>query len=90
MEASDILLIVIAFCVLWVTAFICWFIYHLAMMLKAVNDVLQEVRWSIEKVEQALQGMKTKVEKSSGHLSKMASHLKKSVENTVKPKTTKK
>ncbi len=86
MEATDILLIVIAFCVLWVTAFICWFIYHLAMMLKAVNDVLQEVRWSIEKVEQALQAMKVKVEKGSGHLSKLAGHVKKTAEGFYSPK----
>jgi len=83
MEASDILLIVIAFCVLWITAFVCWFIYHLAMMLKAINEVMQEVRWSIEKVEQALQAMKMKVETGSGHLSKMAGHVRKAVENAV-------
>ncbi|MBT4857144.1 hypothetical protein HON52_03055 [Candidatus Uhrbacteria bacterium] len=86
MEAADILLIVIAFCVLWVTAFVCWFIYHLAMMLRSLNDVLQEVRFSIEKVEQALQAMKMKVEKGSGHLSKMSGYVRKAAENVVKPK----
>lgn len=86
MEASDILLIVIAFCVLWVTAFVCWFIYHLAMMLKAMNEVMQEVRWSIEKVEQALQAMKMKVEKGSIHLSKLSGHMRKAVENVIETK----
>ncbi len=80
-ETSDIFYIVFAFCVLWVTAFVCWFIYQITSVLKSVNDLMRELKWQVEKVEQALNGIKTKFESGSGHLSKLASHMKSAVDS---------
>ncbi|PIX62025.1 hypothetical protein CO057_04215 [Candidatus Uhrbacteria bacterium CG_4_9_14_0_2_um_filter_41_50] len=75
-ETTDIFYIVLAFCVLWVTAFVCWFIYQITSVLKSVNDLMRELKWQVEKVEQALQGIKSKFELGSGHLSKLVNHVK--------------
>jgi len=76
LETSDILYIVLAFCALWITAFICWFVYQLAIVLKRINDLIAELKWQVEKVEQALNGMKSKFETGSGHLGKLVEHVK--------------
>ena len=60
MGTTDILLIVLAFCALWVTAFVCWFIYQLAVMLKRVNDVILEIKTQAQKIEDALNFLKEK------------------------------
>ncbi|MDP2631503.1 MAG: hypothetical protein Q8P30_01900 [Candidatus Uhrbacteria bacterium] len=75
-DATDILYIVLAFCALWVTAFICWFIYQIAVVLKNVNDVLSEVKFQIERVEQALNGIKSKFDAGTGHLGSLADDIK--------------
>ncbi|MFH1711693.1 MAG: hypothetical protein ABH846_00445 [Patescibacteria group bacterium] len=80
-ETSDILLIVLAFCALWFTAFLCWFIFQMAMVIKNLNEVLSEVKFQIEKVEQALNGIKTKFDTGTGHLGTMADQFKKTVKD---------
>lgn len=78
-EAKEILFIVLAFCAVWITLFVCWFIYQLAVVIKNLNDVLDEVKTQIERVEQALNGIKSKFDTGTGHLGTMADHIKDTV-----------
>lgn len=78
-SALEVLYIVIAFSILWVTLFVCWFIYHVAMMIRAVNIVLQEATATLGRLEHALNGMKSKFEKGGEHLGRMAEHMKDAV-----------
>ena len=92
-EAKDILFLILAFCTLWFTAFACWFIYQVAMVIRNLNDVLSEVKFQIEKVEQALNGIKSKFDTGTGHLGSMADNVKhaaKGFADSVKTKTRKK
>jgi len=57
-EAKDVLLIVLAFCALWFTAFMCWLVYQIATILKHVNDVVSEVHETLGKMEKAITGIK--------------------------------
>ncbi len=41
--SGDLLNIVIAFCVLWFTVFICWFIYYVVMIIKRVADTTDQL-----------------------------------------------
>ena len=75
-SALEILYIVIAFAILWVTLFLCWFIYQVAMMIRAVNLVLQEATETLARLEHALNGMKSRFDKSGKHLGRMADHMK--------------
>lgn len=77
LEAKDILLLVLAFCALWITAFGCWLIYQVAVVIKNVNDVLDEVKHQLGKIELALNGIKSKFDTGTGHLSTMAASVKK-------------
>jgi len=86
LESKEILYIVLAFCALWITAFICWFIFQIATAIKRMNDLMAEVKYQVEKVEQALNGIKTKFEAGSGHLSKLTGHVKKVVEGMMESK----
>ena len=84
LDTIDILYIILAFCALWITAFICWFIYQLAVVLKHINDLVSELKWQAEKIEQALNGMKSKFETGSGHLASLTDHVKNYVSNKIK------
>ncbi len=75
-ETSDILYIVLAFCALWITAFICWFIYHIAVMFKRVNDLMAELKFQIEKVEHVLDAIRGKFDEGGEHLGSIAEHIK--------------
>lgn len=58
LEAKDILLIVLAFCALWFTAFVCWLVYQIAAILKNVNDVISDAHETLGKMERALSGIR--------------------------------
>ncbi|HAL49841.1 MAG: hypothetical protein UU40_C0004G0019 [Candidatus Uhrbacteria bacterium GW2011_GWD2_41_121] len=76
LETSDILYIVLAFCALWITAFICWFVYQIAVMLKRVNDLVAELKFQIEKVEHLLDAIHGKFEEGGEHLGSLVEHVK--------------
>ncbi|MBU0613965.1 hypothetical protein KJ766_01620 [Patescibacteria group bacterium] len=78
-EAKDILFIVLAFCALWFTAFLCWFVYRAIVLIRGLHALLREVQFSFERVEQALNGIKSKFESGTGHLGSMAEALKDAV-----------
>lgn len=70
--SKDLLLVVIAFCVLWLTVFICWMIYYIAMLLKQAYDTTRVFKEKLEKLEGLIDFAKTKIEKSSSHLALVA------------------
>ena len=66
--AKDILYIVLAFCVLWFTIFLCWAIYYIAMILKETKKMMTDVRKKIELLETVLQAFKERLEHTSSHM----------------------
>jgi len=48
--SKDILFLVIAFCVLWFTVFLCWALYYLTKLFKQTNQVVTDVRSKVSKV----------------------------------------
>jgi len=66
--AKDILYLVIAFCVLWFTIFVCWAIYYIAMILKETKRMMTDVRKKIELLESVLHAFKEKLEHTSSHM----------------------
>lgn len=65
---KDILYIVIAFCVLWFTIFVCWTIYYVAMILRELKKAMADVRKKIELLEKVLLAFKEKIESTSSHM----------------------
>jgi len=71
MEALDIFWIVLSFCLLWITAFVCWVIYHIAMVARKIHVALDETKNVLAQIESGIAGMKAKME----HYSKILDPL---------------
>jgi archaellum component FlaC len=79
-QSQDILYIVLAFCALWITAFMCWLIWQVAMILKNVNDTMAEAREKIGKIEEAISVIKSRFEKATVGLSFLGDGIRRLVE----------
>ncbi len=60
--SKDILYIVIAFCVLWITVFLCWMFYYLARLLRNANEIVEEFRVRLQTLSDAISSIRGKVE----------------------------
>jgi hypothetical protein len=66
--STDLLLVVIAFCILWLTVFICWSMYYVVMMLKNFSKMTISVREKLEIVDKILKLVHEKLEAGSNHM----------------------
>jgi CHASE3 domain sensor protein len=80
--SGDLLNIVLAFCVLWFTIFVVWFIYYLAMMMRQAYKMTKEMHDRINKVDEIFQTVKDKIEHSASYLVLIGEGVKKLVEMT--------
>ena len=78
--SRDLLNIVIAFCILWLTIFIAWFIYYLAMIMRQSFHIIKEMRDRLHKVDEVIQSIKEKIEHSTSYLMLIGEGVKKLVE----------
>ncbi|MBI2476623.1 hypothetical protein HYV72_00460 [Candidatus Uhrbacteria bacterium] len=64
----EIFWIVLAFCVLWVAAFACWALYHIAMIARRIHLVFDEVKVTLGQIELAIHGVREKIEQHANLL----------------------
>ena len=57
---QDILFIVLAFCALWFTAFLCWLLFQAAGLLKRLHGLVDELKTKLDNLESSIMGMKRK------------------------------
>jgi len=67
-DSRDLLYVVLAFCALWLTIFLAWFIYYLAMMLRQFYLVVKSMRERIDKIDEVIKAVKEKVEQGASVL----------------------
>lgn len=60
MTSLDVLYLVIAFAILWVAGFVCWFIYQIVIITKEMHRTIHALTFAIENVEKAINGIKGK------------------------------
>lgn len=60
--SKDILYLVIAFCVLWITVFLCWMFYYVTRILKNANQIVEEFRSRLQVLTEAIHYVRGKVE----------------------------
>ena len=48
--SKDLLNLVIAFCLLWFTIFLCWMIYYVALIFKRIHEVMEKVTTTLDAV----------------------------------------
>ena len=58
---QDIFYLVLSFCVLWFTVFLCWFLYYLIKTIKQANEIVVDVREQLAKITGLLGLLKSKM-----------------------------
>lgn len=66
--SKDILYLVISFCVLWVTVFLCWMFYYVMRILRNTNQIVEEFRTRLQTLTETINYVRGKVEHISGLL----------------------
>ncbi len=61
-SSKDILYIVIAFCILWVTVFLCWMFYYVAKILRDTSQMVEEFRMKLQALSETINHVRNKVE----------------------------
>jgi len=66
--SKDLLFVVIAFCILWFTVFICWGLYYFISILRNTSKMTVSIRQKLELVDKILKLIKEKLEKGTNHM----------------------
>lgn len=80
---SEILYLVLSFCVLWLTAALFWFVWQAAQILRNVNSAVDEARERIEKIEGAITGIRARFDSMTAPASLLFEGAKKLIEYAV-------
>jgi len=67
-NSRDVLYIVISFCVLLATAFLCWMFYYAGKILKDMDKIMEEFRARLQGLTDAVSHIRGKVENMSSLL----------------------
>ncbi|MCX6784841.1 MAG: hypothetical protein NTV81_02805 [Candidatus Komeilibacteria bacterium] len=62
--SKDLLYIVLAFCILWLTIFLCWLIYYLTLTIKRWYEAIDRISRFFESMHSLVERGKNKVENS--------------------------
>jgi hypothetical protein len=73
LPSEDVLRFAGAVSIVAVSGFICWVLYEVARMLRQANDLLQDTREKIDRVEQFVSDISDRVRSASQYLGVMAS-----------------
>lgn len=77
--SKDLLLIVLAFCILWFTIFVCWAIYYFAQILRQLNKTLKSLSSVIEKASGLIDFIKDKVDITSNVMTLVVTGIKEGI-----------
>lgn len=86
--SKDLLLVVISFCILWFTVFVCWAMYYLIAMLRHASKMTLSLREKIEAIDSILKLVKDKLEKGTSHIGLIADSAIKLVSYFVEKQNT--
>ena len=86
-NSKDLLNLVIAFCILWLTIFICWMIYYVALIFKRIHEVMEKVTNALEAVTEFFTKAKDRLEKATSSLTILLELGKKIYDSIAEKKT---
>ncbi len=78
--SKDLLYVILAFSILWLTIFLSWMFYYVIMMLRHANQLINSFREKVEKVSQAIEKIREKFEHTSVYLGLMGKAVEKMVD----------
>lgn len=86
LESLDILFIVLAFCALWFTAFLCWLLYQAASLVKRIHSLVDELKEKVARLEESISSMKRKFDGNIALITNIADGVRKIID-VVRSKT---
>lgn len=66
--SKDVLFIVLAFCVLWLTVFISWLLFYLIKVFRSASKTIDKTQETIKMIDSFVNSLKDKINKSTSHL----------------------
>lgn len=75
-DTQDILYLVLAFCVLWFTIFVCWLLYYFIAIMREARGTVKDLRERISRITAALEEIKEKFTSSLAIFSGLADGVK--------------
>lgn len=84
--SKDLLYVILAFSILWLTIFISWMLYYVIMMFRQANQLINSFREKVEKVGQMIEKIKEKFEHVSSYLGLIGKAVEKMVDFMVEKK----
>lgn len=75
-DTKDILYLVLAFCVLWFTIFVCWLLYYFIAIMRETRGMAKDVRDQMNRLISIFDGLKEKFERSLNIFSGIAEGVK--------------
>ena len=80
LESLDILFIVLAFCALWFTAFLCWLLFQAASLVKRIHGLVDELKEKVGRLEEAIAGMKKKFDGNIAMITSIADGVRRIID----------
>lgn len=71
-SSQDLLFLVLAFCVLWITIFLCWALYYLIAILRDAKWAVEETREKVEQAGRLIDTIEEKVHSSGTYIGLIA------------------
>jgi hypothetical protein len=65
-SSKDILYLVISFCIVWITVFLCWLLYYVMRLVRNANQIVEEFRMRLQTLTETINYIRGKVEHISG------------------------
>ena len=92
--SKDLLFVVLAFCVLWLTVFLSWLLYYVIALARDAESLVRQIKGAVEKVDSLAHAMHDKMERSAASLTLIAQAVKElivwGIQEKAKMKTTSK
>ena len=66
--SKDLLYIVLAFCILWLTIFFSWALYYIALILRDAYRMFSDMRQRLDAVDQFIKVVTEKLEHATSYL----------------------
>ena len=79
----DLFYIVLALCIVWITIFLCYLMYHAGRVLRNANKIVESLMDKLELISQAVNFIQQKVDGLSGHMGKVSGMVAGLVEKMI-------
>ena len=74
--SKDLLFVVLAFCILWLTVFLSWLLYYIISIVRDAEALVRQVKGAVEKVDQLAHTVREKFENSAASFTLVAQAVK--------------